>query len=579
MAFTLSPGVSIVEKDLTNVVPAVSTSAGAFAGPFAWGPVLDPVLITSENELAARFGKPVDGNAASWLTAANFLAYSNRLQTVRVATAGARNAVELPNPEGNEVFIKNEQHYTEVYSDGNDDTVGLFAAKYPGKMGNSIGVFMADSATFSNWSVIINDGEQNEVTLNLASLFDSTPTTSSYVANRGGSNDELHIAVIDTRGVWTGVVGAVLEKFSYVSKAFDGRKSDGANNYYKDVINTQSKYVWWMDHPSVGTNWGVVADDITFTSLSTATKSILAGGADDFDADDGDYQDGYAIFQNAEEYDISLIPAGAVSGAVAKWIIDNVAETRKDCIVFVSPVDAISGDVITGADATEKVIAFRNSASFNANSSYAVLDSGYKYQYDRYNDKYRWVPLNGDIAGLCARTDYTNDTWWSPGGLNRGQVKNVVKLAFNPNQAQRDELYKSGVNPVVSLRGQGVVLFGDKTLLAKPSAFDRINVRRLFIALEKAIATAAQYQLFEFNDAFTRAQFRSMIEPFLRDVQGRRGITDFRVVCDETNNTGEVIDQNRFVASIFLKPNRVINFIELSFVAVRTGISFEEVGG
>ena len=578
MAFTLSPGVSIVEKDLTNVVPAVSTSAGAFAAPFAWGPVLDPVLITSENELAARFGKPVDGNAASWFTAANFLAYSNRLQTVRVATAGARNAVETPASAGNTIVINNEQDYLSTYADGTAD-VGLFAAKYPGTLGNSIGVFMADSATFGGWTATINSRQSNEVTLNLAALFDSAPSTSNFVANVGGSNDELHVVVIDTLGLWTGVTGAVLEKFSYVSKALNARKSDGGTNFYKDVINTQSKYVWWMDYPVAMTNWGTDATGKEFTVLGAASASILSGGADDFDADDGDYQDGYAIFQNAEELDVSLIPAGAVSGAVAKWIVDNVAETRKDCVVFVSPRDVTTNEVITGSNSVEKIIEFRTNVSFNVNSSYAVMDSGYKYQYDRYNDKYRWVPLNGDIAGLCARTDYTNDSWWSPGGLNRGQVKNVVKLAFNPNQAQRDELYKAGVNPVVSLRGQGVVLFGDKTLLAKPSAFDRINVRRLFIALEKAIATAAQYQLFEFNDAFTRAQFRSMVEPFLRDVQGRRGITDFRVVCDETNNTGEVIDQNRFVASIFVKPNRSINHIELSFVAVRTGISFDEISG
>ena len=578
MAFTLSPGVSIVEKDLTNVVPAVSTSAGAFAGPFAWGPVLDPVLITSENELAARFGKPVDGNAASWFTAANFLAYSNRLQAVRVATTGARNAVQTPASGGNTIVINNEQDYLSTYADGTAD-VGLFAAKYPGKLGNSIGVFMADSATFTGWTTTINTGESNEVTLNLAALFDSAPSTSNFVANVGGSNDELHVVVIDTLGLWTGVTGAVLEKFSYVSKALNARKSDGGTNFYKDVINTQSKYVWWMDYPVAMTNWGTDATGKDFTVLGAASASILSGGADDFDADDGDYQDGYAIFQNAEELDVSLIPAGAVSGAVAKWIVDNVAETRKDCVVFVSPRDVTTNEVITGSDSVEKIVEFRTNVSFNVNSSYAVMDSGYKYQYDRYNDKYRWVPLNGDIAGLCARTDYTNDSWWSPGGLNRGQVKNVVKLAFNPNQAQRDELYKAGVNPVVSLRGQGVVLFGDKTLLAKPSAFDRINVRRLFISLEKAIATAAQYQLFEFNDAFTRAQFRSMVEPFLRDVQGRRGIMDFRVVCDETNNTGEVIDQNRFVASIFVKANRSVNFIELSFVAVRTGISFDEISG
>jgi phage tail sheath protein FI len=285
----------------------------------------------------------------------------------------------------------------------------------------------------------------------------------------------------------------------------------------------------------------------------------------------------FALFANAEQYDLSLIMAGKASDTVADYIINNVAETRLDCVAFISPENITSGDPIIGSTSTEQnaIIAYRNELP---STSYAVLDSGYKYQYDRYNDKYRYVPLNGDIAGLCARTDYTNDPWWSPGGLNRGQIKNVVRLAFNPNKTQRDMLYKSGVNPVVTFPGEGTVLFGDKTLLAKPSAFDRINVRRLFIVLEKAIATAAKFQLFEFNDSFTRAQFKNLVEPFLRDVQGRRGVTDFVVKCDESNNTGEVIDRNEFVADIFIKPNRSINFITLNFIAARSSINFSEIG-
>jgi len=268
-----------------------------------------------------------------------------------------------------------------------------------------------------------------------------------------------------------------------------------------------------------------------------------------------------------------LLPLGAASATVATYAINNVAETRKDCVVFVSPE---LSDVVDnlGSEATD-VTAFRDTLP---SSSYAVLDSGWKYQYDRYNDVYRWIPLNGDTAGLAVRTDFTNDPWFSPAGFNRGQIKNVVKLAYSPSKTDRDTLYKKGVNPVVSFPGQGTILYGDKTMLTKPSAFDRINVRRLFIVLEKAIATAAKYQLFEFNDPFTRAQFRNLVEPFLRDVQGRRGITDFKVVCDESNNTGEVIDRNEFVADIFIKPARAINFISLNFIATRTGISFEEVG-
>jgi len=296
----------------------------------------------------------------------------------------------------------------------------------------------------------------------------------------------------------------------------------------------------------------------------------------DHNVDPGDIMTAYDLFKNTEMHDISLIPVGPVPGEVSKYVIQNVAEYRMDCVVFVSPTND-NFTRITGADIWEKTVNFRTKASFNANSSYGVLDSGWKYQYDRYNDNYVWVPLNGDIAGLCARTDSTNDPWWSPGGFTRGQVKNVVKLSFNPNKTERDELYKKGVNPVVTFPGQGTILYGDKTLLSKPSAFDRINVRRLFIVLEKAIATAAKFQLFEFNDELTRSVFKLQIEPFLRDVQGRRGIIDFKVVCDESNNTGEVIDRNEFIADIYIKPNRSINFITLNFIAARSSISFEEI--
>ena len=304
----------------------------------------------------------------------------------------------------------------------------------------------------------------------------------------------------------------------------------------------------------------------------------IVPGVDDITATDGQLQTAWALFADDSQYDISLLPLGNVSATVANYVISNVAEVRLDCVVFASPRNVSSGDVIigSGSTATDQIIAYRNALP---STSYGVLDSGFKYQYDRYNDKYRWIPLNGDTAGLCARTDYTNDPWFSPGGLNRGQIKNVVKLAHNPNRTDRDALYKAGVNPVVTFPGEGTVLFGDKTLLAKPSAFDRINVRRLFIVMEKAIATAAKFQLFEFNDSFTRAQFKNLVEPFLRDVQGRRGIYDFKVVCDTTNNTGEVIDRNEFVGDIYIKPARSINFIQLNFVAVRTGVEFSEVVG
>lgn len=650
--FALSPGVYVTEKDLTNIIPAVATSIGGYAGVFAWGPVLDPTTISSEEILAQRFGKPNSYNAASWFTAANFLSYTNNLNLVRAQTSGARNAVDVESgsvtaitiaaggggsgydpaadtvvigapdvPGGLQatasfavdeagvvttitidtsgsgyisnptidiqsatgtafnatttvtvggITINNETDYLNNYEMG-AGVVGLFAAKYPGSLGNSLLISAADASTFTGWAY--------------AGEFDSAPDTSPFVEEQGGSNDEMHIIIIDENGWWTGVQGGILERYSYISKASDAKKLDGSTNYYKEVLNQNSKYVWWMDHPA-GTNFGSPAFGITYTSLTPVGSQVanggiyssLSGGADDFTATNGELQNAFDLLSNDELYDINLIPCGPVNATVAKWVIENVAEKRKDCVTFVSPLDPVTGEIAKGPDAAEKIVNFRNDVSFNVSSSYAVMDSGYKYQYDRYNDVYRWVPLNGDIAGLCARTDTTNDPWWSPGGLNRGQVKNVVRLAFNPNKTDRDMLYKAGVNPVVSFPGQGVVLFGDKTLLAKPSAFDRINVRRLFIVLEKAIATAAKFMLFEFNDFYTRAQFRAMVEPYLRDVQGRRGIYDFRVKCDETNNTGEVIDRNEFVADLYIKPARSINFIYLNFVAVRTGVSFEEVG-
>ena len=428
---------------------------------------------------------------------------------------------------------------------------------------------MADANTYSTWAY--------------SSSFDAAPGTSTYVSDLGGRHDEVHVIVIDEDGLWTGQAGTVLEKFPYASKASDAKKSDGTNAYYKDTINNGSKYVWWTDHPTgantsnvisaTGSSWGTAAQGTTFANLTSNVTVSLSLGVSADAPSDGNITSALATFANDELYDISLLPLGDASTTVSTYAINSVAEVRKDTIVFISPDQSSVVDNI-GTEASD-VNSYRDSLP---SSSYAVMDSGWKYQYDRYNDVYRWIPLNGDTAGLAARTDFIADPWFSPAGFNRGQIKNVVKLAYSPSKTDRDTLYKKGVNPVVTFPGQGTVLYGDKTLLSKPSAFDRINVRRLFIVLEKAIATAAKYQLFEFNDAFTRAQFRNLVEPFLRDVQGRRGIIDFRVVCDDTNNTGEVIDRNEFVADIFIKPARSINFIQLNFVATRSGISFEEVG-
>jgi len=564
MAFQLSPGVVVTEKDLTLIVPSVATTAGAFAGAFQWGPVDEVVTVDSEVNLAERFGPPNDTVFTSFFTAANFLSYGNNLQLVRVVDKSASiNAAGTSNVAGNAVtaLVLNEDDYDNNHASGTANTDWF--AKYPGARGNSLLVSLADANSFSSWAYAAN--------------FDSAPGTSAYAVDQGATNDELHVIVVDEDGVFSGSRNTVLERFAFVSKAVDAKLPDGTNNFYKTVINNSSKYIWWGNHPltkiSGTSNWGSEAAGITFANTTANATVSLAGGVSADNVSAGNLQNGFAIFANDELFDVSLIPLGAVNGATATFVINNVAEVRKDCVVFVSPELA---DVVNniGSEATD-VTGFRDSLP---SSSYAVMDSGYKYQYDRYNDVYRYVPLNGDTAGLAVRTDFVADPWFSPAGFNRGQIKNVVKLPFSPKKTERDTLYKKGVNPVVTFPGQGTVLFGDKTLLAKPSAFDRINVRRLFIVLEKAIATASKFQLFEFNDAFTRAQFRNLVEPFLRDVQGRRGITDFKVVCDETNNTGEVIDRNEFVADIFIKPARSINFIQLNFIATRTGISFEEVG-
>ncbi len=563
MAFQLSPGVNVSEVDLTTIVPSVPTSIGAFAGVFLWGPVGEIITISDEVNLVDRFGKPTTDNYEYWFSAANFLAYSNNLKVVRAANvASTKNAVS----NGSAVLIKNDDDWLDNRSSG-ATTYGEFAARYAGALGNSLKVSVADANTYTGWAY--------------ATQFTSAPGTSTYTSNAGGANDEIHIIVVDEDGKFTGTQGTVLEKYAFVSKASDAKDDSGNTNYYKNVIANKSKYIHWLSHPTANagasyanasSTWGSAAAGISFTNLTANATISLIGGADGT-ISTANVVTAYDYFENAEAVDISLVVSGPANATVVTDLI-SMAETRKDCLVFVSPEKA---DVVdnAGSEVTD-IKAYRETLT---STSYAVLDGNWKYQYDKYNDVYRWVPLNGDIAGLCARTDLERDPWFSPGGLNRGIIKNVIKLAWNPTKANRDDLYVKGINPVVSFQGEGVVLFGDKTLLSKPSAFDRINVRRLFIVLEKALARAARFSLFEFNDQFTRAQFVNLVEPYLRDVQGRRGIFDFRVVCDESNNTPEVIDRNEFVGDIYIKPARSINFIQLNFVAVRTGVSFDEVVG
>ncbi len=406
----------------------------------------------------------------------------------------------------------------------------------------------------------------------------AAPGTSAFVANAGGTSDELHVLVIDEDGLFTGTKGAILERYESLSRATDAKGPEGGSIFYRDVINESSQYIY-VGSERAGSYEAAAASVAAFANTIPLSLS-LAGGADstaEGSISVASLSAAWDKFKNAEEVDVSLLIAGKAVGVngvqIANYVIDNIAEYRKDCVVFISPRSA---DVVNDINAVTNTVSFRNNLR---STSYAVLDSGYKYQYDRYNDVNRYIPLCGDIAGLCVRTDETRDPWFSPAGFNRGQIKNILKLAYNPDKAQRDILYKNGINPVVTFPGQGTVLYGDKTLLSKPSAFDRINVRRLFIVLEKAIATSAKFSLFEFNDEFTRAQFRSLVEPYLRDIQGRRGIYDFKVVCDTTNNTGEVIDRNEFVGDIYIKPARSINFIQLNFIAVRTGVEFSEVIG
>lgn len=629
MSFQLSPGVNVSEVDLTTVIPTVSTTGGAFVGQFQWGPVEQRVLIDQEVQLATQFGKPDANTFTSFFTAANFLAYGNNLRVTRAANTSSKNATAN---SAAALQIKNEVVYENTYLAGGG-SFGEFAARYPGYLGNSLKVGVCGSAdvfssnvtaqngatanaaavgattinTTGNSAVYVVQGDYVKVGTNpyvqvssvnataiivntaltvavtagtsilrkweYADQFDSAPGTSPYTAGKLGANDELHIIVLDEDGYIAGTPGTIIEKYPFVSKASDAKNSDGSSIYYPTVLFNKSDYIYWGAHDSAGTNWGNTAPATTFTNV-TLKRSLSLGGGNDAVVTDGDLLRGWDLYTNADVVDVSLLPLGDVSATVANYVIQNVAEVRKDCVVFLSP--SRSSVVNNAGNEQDSVVAYRNTLT---SSSYAFMDGGWKYQYDKYNDVYRFLPLNGDIAGCAVRTDTTRDPWFSIAGYDRGQIKNIVKLAWNPTQAQRDVLYKSGVNPVVSFPGDGTILYGDKTLQSKPSAFDRINVRRLFIVLEKAIARASKFSLFEFNDEFTRAQFVAFVEPFLRDVQGRRGIFDFRVVCDTTNNTPEVIDSNRFVGDIYIKPARSINFIQLNFVAVRTGVSFDEIVG
>ena len=649
MSFSISPGVTVTEIDLTNVIPAVLTTDGGIVGNFNWGPANQIVLISSENELVSVFGKPDDNNFKDWLSAAQFLSYANALRTVRVVDAAARVAHQGTGA----LSFKNDDEF-EVLSPGS--VTDMFCARWIGTQGNDIAVSVCPSvdaytkkgssaagavltvalnaagADYSVSDVITLAGGTATITVNsvvpvtgdiatftlttggagysvatgvatspstyghgatfnitsvsevpwaYASLFPQAPGTSDFWNLRNPSivdtgNDEIHVVVVDVKGKFTGLAGQVLERYAFASKLVSAKQPDGTSNYWVDVINKNSRYARVINANVTNGVLKSAVESTVFPSSTAAVTEVTANGLNGGASIDDDLIAGYALFRNAEVVNVSLLITSAHSTLVQQYVIQNICEYRKDCIAFISPkMDSVVN--YSPETVVEDIKADRQDLALS--SSYAVMDSNWKLTYDRYNDVNRWVPCNADVAGCCARTDADRDPWWSPAGLNRGQIKNVIRLAFNPDKAERDDLYMAGINPIVSFPGEGVVLFGDKTLLAKPSAFDRINVRRLFIVLEKAIAISARYFLFEFNDAFTRSQFKSMVNPYLTRVMAARGITDFRVVCDETNNTGEVIDHNQFVGDIYIKPARSINFINLNFIAVRTGVAFEEIVG
>ena len=555
MANLVSPGVQVKEIDLTNVVPSVSSTAGAMAGAFAWGTVNEVVTVSSETELVNTFGKPDANTFESVLSAAQFLSYGSALKVVRAVGTSARNATA----SGTGILTQNSTVF-----EGQSPAAGDWAqARYPGVIGNAVGVsVLTATQTGTAWQIARSEG---------------APGTSAGAAAVGGSNDEIHVWVYDVNGSITGELGTVLETWTYLSQASDVKGSDGSSLYYKDVINAGSKWVHIGNHPAALTDAGESATGNAFTNVATFFIA-LTGGIDDNALTVGETTTALGMFADAETMDMSLMfqsNSGLSAGdnITLSNYITALCAARKDAVGFVSPERAAT---VNAAAPATTVATWRTAIT---STSYGFADSSSLYVYDKYNDVYRWISAAGSMAGLTANADLVADAWFSPAGFTRGNVRNVTKLAWNPNQAARDALYKTGVNPIVTFPGSGTVLFGDKTLQAKPSAFDRINVRRLFIVLEKAVSTASKASLFEFNDEFTRAQFRNMVEPFLRDVKGRRGVTDFKVVCDGTNNTGAIIDTNKFVADIYIKPARSINYITLNFIATRTGVEFSEIAG
>ena len=565
MGFLVSPGVDVNEVDLTNVIPAVSTSIGGIVGHFKWGPVQEVLSVGSESELVANYGEPDSNTYKQWFQASAFLQYGNALNVYRHNSASLNNA----SSNGGTYLVKNQDNYNTQTLSVSDSPIGdkdYFVARYAGALGNSLKVCVI---TKGNYAANANAHAKGAV----------RAAPQSYDSPEPTANEDIHIVIIDENGKFTGTKNTVLEVYEDLSTTLGDKYDNGTSRYYIDVLENSSAYVW-------PTATIISATDNDSPTTDTDNYNYrFTGGSDGTAPGTAALQAVYTdAFGDADTLDVNILigPTGADSTAVgyaAANAVIAVASGRKDCVAVVSPPTTGTDGTALQSTTLAAVTNAKSWADSITTNSYGILSSTSAYVYDKYNDVYRWIGSAGHVAGLLANVDDVAEPWFSPAGYNRGQLRGVVKLGYNPTQGERNDLYKARINPLVSFPGQGILLFGDKTAQIKPSAFEQINVRRLFIVLEKAISTASKFQLFELNDEFTRAMFRNMTEPFLRDVKGRRGITDFLVVCDETNNTGEVIDTNRFVADIYIKPARSINFISLNFIATRTGVEFSEIAG
>jgi|TARA_B110000908_G_scaffold171572_1_gene234805 hypothetical protein len=581
-----SPAVTVKEIDLTGVVPNVQTSTGAFVGNFGWGPVGQATLVSDESGLVTVFSAPTTANTVDFHSAAYFLRYSNSLQVVREVDSDSKNSIgKNANATTTPPIYGNLDVFEGATIDSGD---GAFIAKYPGELGDSIKVSICAVSDSDN------GGTNNFNSWTYKDKFDAAPSTSSYVSSVGGSNDEIHVAVIDATGDITGTPNTVLETFPFLSVASNAKTDDGTTNYFKDVLKVKSQWIYAGEfHRSgdsdavndlSGANWG---NPVTAVGTEDFKGDVTFGiGTNEWQFDGGvtssslgtdDVLRGFDKFEDKEAIEVDfLIAPDSISDISARTIVNDLVSTagslRKDCVVVASP----SRNAVTVTGTTAAVTTCNNGYT---KSSYLIQDNNFLKVFDKYNDQYIKIPANSSTAGLMAATDLVAAPWYSPAGSRRGRYLGITDIVLSPSKSDRDTLYKAGINPISNLPGQGIMLFGDKTNMSRPSAFDRINVRRLFLAIERAISIAGRGVMFEFNDEFTRAEFVNIVEPFLREIKGRRGITDFRVVCDSTNNTAAVVDRNEFIASIFIKPARSINYVTLNFVAVRTGVEFEEVVG